>query len=131
MPSARRGGDWVVDWAWDTGCRSDRLVAAPNRHNQMPPKVPLPDPETLALQALAFLAGDDDRLERFIGLTGVDPGSLRTLARDPAGLGSVLDYLLGWEPLLLEFAAAHELKPESIAVARRKLPGGENAYDPS
>jgi hypothetical protein len=97
----------------------------------MPPKIPLPDPETLALQALAFIAGDDDRLERFIGLTGVDPASLRTIARDPAGLGSVLDYLLGWEPLLLEFAAAHALKPESIAIARRKLPGGENTYDPS
>jgi hypothetical protein len=89
----------------------------------MPPKIPLPDPETLALQALAFLVGDDDRLERFIGLTGIDPGSLRAIARDPAGLGAVLDYLLGWEPLLLEFAEAHALKPESIAIARRKLPG--------
>ena len=97
----------------------------------MTPKIPLPDPETLALQALAFIAGDDDRLERFIGLTGIDPAQLRALAQDPAGLGSVLDYLLGWEPLLLEFAEAHELKPESIAIARRKLPGGENTYDPS
>ena len=89
----------------------------------MPPKVSLPDPETLALQALAFIAGDDDRLERFIGLTGIDPGSLRNIARDPAGLGAVLDYLLGWEPLLLEFAEAHEIKQESVAIARRKLPG--------
>jgi hypothetical protein len=97
----------------------------------MPPKTPLPDPETLALQALAFIAGDDDRLERFIGLTGIAPASLRELAQSSAGLGAVLDYLLGWEPLLLEFAAAHELKPESIAAARRKLPGGENTYDPS
>jgi hypothetical protein len=96
----------------------------------MPPKTPLPDPETLALQALAYIAGDDDRLQRFIGLTGIEPGSLRALARDPAGLGAVLDYLLGWEPLLLEFAEAHELKPENIAAVRRKLPGGENTYDP-
>jgi hypothetical protein len=107
------------------------LVAQPNRHKPMPPKTPLPDPETLALQALAFIAGDDDRLERFIGLTGIDPGQLRAIAQDPAGLGSVLDYLLGWEPLLLEFAEAHDLKPEGIAIARRKLPGGENTYDPS
>ena len=89
----------------------------------MPPKVPTPDAETLALQALAFIAGDDDRLERFIGLTGIAPETLRDIARNPAGLGAVLDYLLGWEPLLLEFAEAHELKPESIAIARRKLPG--------
>lgn len=97
----------------------------------MPPKIPLPDPETLALQALAFIAGDDERLERFIGLTGIAPGSLREIARSPAGLGAVLDYLLGWEPLLLEFTEAHELPPESVAAARRKLPGGENTYDPS
>ena len=89
----------------------------------MPPKTPLPDSETLALQALAFIAGDDDRLERFISLTGIAPESLRQIARNPAGLGAVLDYLLGWEPLLLEFAEAHDLKPESIALARRKLPG--------
>jgi hypothetical protein len=97
----------------------------------MSAEIPLPDPETLALQALAYIAGDDDRLERFLGLTGIDPASLRGLARDPAGLGAILDYLLGWEPLLLEFAAVHELPPESIAAARRKLPGGENTYDPS
>jgi len=97
----------------------------------MPPKTPAPDPETVALQALAFIAGDDDRLERFIGLTGIAPGSLREIALAPAGLGAVLDYLLGWEPLLLEFAAAHDLKPESIAAARRKLPGGLSTYDPS
>jgi hypothetical protein len=97
----------------------------------MPPKPPAPDPEALALQALAFLAADDDRLQRFLGLTGIEPGALRGLARDPAGLGAVLDYLLGWEPLLLEFATAHELPPEIVAAARRKLPGGANSYDPS
>ena len=97
----------------------------------MPPKTPLPDPETLALQALTFIAGDDDRLQRFLSLTGIEPASLRGLAQDPAGLGAVLDYLLGWEPLLLEFAEAQSLPPESIAIARRKLPGGSSNYDPS
>ena len=97
----------------------------------MPPKPPIPDAETLALQALAFIAGDEDRLQRFLSLTGIEPGSLRGLAHDPDGLGAVLDYLLGWEPLLLEFAEAEKLPPERIAQARRKLPGGENTYDPS
>jgi hypothetical protein len=97
----------------------------------MPPKTPLPDPETLALQALTYIVGDDDRLQRFLSLTGIEPGSLRGLAQDPAGLGAVLDYVLGWEPLLLEFAEAGKLPPESIAAARRKLPGGANDYDPS
>src|SRR5690349_14065458 len=110
--AARRSGPiWPVVLAWDAGRRPDRLAQKPDRHKPMPPKVPLPDPETLALQALAFIAGDDDRLERFIGLTGADATQLRALAQNPAGLGAVLDYLLGWEPLLLEFAEAHDLKP--------------------
>lgn len=89
----------------------------------MKPKTSAPDPETLALQALAFLAADDDRLARFLGLTGIAPESLRGIAHDPAGLGAVLDYLLGWEPLLLDFAAAADIPPEAVARARRKLPG--------
>ena len=97
----------------------------------MPPKQPTPDAQTLALQALTFLASDDDRLQRFLNLTGIEPGSLRGLAQDPAGLGAILDYLLGWEPLLLEFAEAEKLPPESITAARRKLPGGADSYDPS
>ena len=97
----------------------------------MPPKTPTPDAETIALQALTYIASDDDRLQRFLSLTGIEPASLRGLAQDPAGLGAVLDYVLGWEPLLMEFAAAQDLPPPSIAAARRKLPGGPSSYDPS
>jgi hypothetical protein len=81
------------------------------------------DGETLALQALAFLAEDDERLTRFLGLTGIELAALRGLATDRAGLGAVLDYLLNWEPLLLEFAEAQQRAPESILRARQDLPG--------
>jgi hypothetical protein len=86
------------------------------------PKSPPPDPETLALQALAFLAADDDRLSRFLALTGIQGGQLREIAQDPHGLGAVLDYLLGFEPLLMEFAAEIGVEPRIIADQRRKLP---------
>ncbi|WP_374650326.1 DUF3572 family protein [Dongia sp.] len=86
------------------------------------PKSPPPDPEALALQALAFLTADEDRLSRFLGLTGLQGGQLREIARDPNGLGAVLDYLLGFEPLLLEFAAEIAVDPAIIASQRRKLP---------
>lgn len=82
-----------------------------------------PDGETVALQALAFLVADEERLSRFLGLTGIEMTSLRGLATDKAGLGAVLDYLLNWEPLLLEFAAAIEIAPEAIMQARADLPG--------
>ena len=38
--------------------------------------------ETIALQALAFLATDGERLERFLALTGMGPDELRTRARE-------------------------------------------------
>lgn len=82
-----------------------------------------PDGETVALQALAFLVEDDERLTRFLGLTGMELGSLRHVATDQLALGAVLDYFLNWEPLLLELATALELPPEAILRARHDLPG--------
>ena len=86
------------------------------------PKSPQPDPETLALQALAFLAAEDDRLHRFLALTGIESGQLKEIAVASHGLGAVLDYLLGFEPLLLEFAAAIDIDPAVIVQQRRQLP---------
>lgn len=86
-------------------------------------KADKPDAETLALQALAFLAADDARLSQFLTLTGLDLAQLREMAQNRAALGAILDYLLNWEPLLLEFATEVAIPPEAIAAARRTLPG--------
>ena len=76
---------------------------------------------SLAVSALTFIAADPDRLNRFLGLTGLGPENLRTAAADPAFLGSVLDYLVGDEKLLVEFAADAGLKPEAVARAHEAL----------
>jgi Protein of unknown function (DUF3572) len=79
--------------------------------------------EALALHALTFLAGDPQRLGRFLALTGTGPADLRTQAGEPAFLGGVLDYLLGDETLLLAFCKEYDLPPDVAAQARRLLPG--------
>lgn len=86
------------------------------------PKSPPPDPETLGLQALAFLIADDDRRNRFLALTGIQGDQLREIATTQHGLGAVLDYLLGFEPLLLEFAQSIEVEAAVIVAQRHKLP---------
>lgn len=79
--------------------------------------------ETAALQALGFVAGDPDRLARFMGLAGVSVDELKSRAADPAFLGGVLDFLLEDEPMLLEFCEASGLKPAALARLRGDLPG--------
>jgi Protein of unknown function (DUF3572) len=76
---------------------------------------------SLAVGVLAFIAADSDRLNRFLNLTGLGPDNLRTAAADPAFLGSVLDYLVADEELLVAFAANAALKPEAVARAHEAL----------
>jgi hypothetical protein len=83
--------------------------------------------ETLGLQALAFLVEENDRIERFLRLTGVDADDLPALAPQPSFLLAVLDHLAGHEPLLLEFARISNVAPELISHARRALGGGDQS----
>ncbi len=91
----------------------------------MPPRPPRnrPDPETLALLALAHIAGDEVLLPRLLALSGLDGASLKAGAGDPAVLGGVLDFILGDERLVTALAAQFDVPPEYFAWARRKLPG--------
>ncbi|MCB1519552.1 MAG: DUF3572 domain-containing protein [Hyphomicrobiaceae bacterium] len=77
--------------------------------------------ETAALRGLGFLAGDPERLGRFLSLTGMGPAELRAGARDPAMLAGVLEYLLGDETLLLVFTSEAGIAPESIAQCHHVL----------
>jgi uncharacterized protein DUF3572 len=73
--------------------------------------------EAIALQGLAFLAGDAERLRRFVMVTGLDPRELRARADSAELLSAVLDYLAGDESLLLVFTSSRGIAPQSIAAA--------------
>ena len=73
--------------------------------------------EEIGIYGLAFLAEDEDRLGRFLALTGAGPETLARARHDPEVLASVLEYFLGDEPLLLQFAAASETDPEAVQAA--------------
>lgn len=85
------------------------------------------DAELIGIQALGFLAGEAERLERFLALTGVLPEDLRRRAGEPELLAAVLDHVLADETLLFLFADATGLHPSEIADARRALPGGASS----
>lgn len=83
--------------------------------------------EALALQALAFIAGDEDRLGRFLAASGLGPAELRARVGDPTTLGFVLEFLLGDEEAVIAFAGEQQIDPGLPGRARALLPGGDAA----
>lgn len=81
--------------------------------------------ETLALQALGWLASHDDLLPVFLGSSGASEADLKARAADPVFLAAVLDFLMMDDAWVMEFCDAHSLPYERIMLARAALPGGE------
>ena len=77
--------------------------------------------EIVAVQALGFIAGDPERLGKFLAETGIGPQSLRAAAADPQFLVSVLDFVLRDDATVKAFAKVSELHPTNIAAARDVL----------
>jgi hypothetical protein len=74
--------------------------------------------EILALEALAWLAGQHDGITRFLAASGLEAADLRRAAGDRDFLASLLDFLLANEALLLEFCRDASISPQSIHKAR-------------
>ncbi len=81
--------------------------------------------ETLALQALGWLAANDDLLPVFLGSTGASEADVRARAEDPVFLGAVLDFLMLDDAWVIGFCDAQALPYARIMQARAALPGGE------
>jgi len=79
--------------------------------------------EGLAIQALTFIAGDSERLGRFLAITGIGPAQIRSAAQEPGFLIGVLDYLAGDDRLLAAFAAETGLNPADVGKALAALGG--------
>lgn len=84
--------------------------------------------EVIGLQALAWLATNDDLLPTFLGSTGTSEGDLRARAGDPQFLGAVLDFLMMDDAWVVGFCDAHTIPYERIMAARAALPGGEQVH---
>ncbi len=79
--------------------------------------------EAVALRALAFIAGDEDRFSRFLLSTGTTPDDVRRRAAEPDFLSGVIDHLMADDALLIAFAEDASLEPSAVVAARYLLPG--------
>ena len=90
----------------------------------MPTRIPN-DPVALALAALAATLSDERRAQRFLDLTGIGTGELRSRLDDPALLAALLRFLEAHEPDLVSVAGELGCKPDDLVEARRELEGGK------
>ena len=74
--------------------------------------------------ALLWLAGEPEALGQFLDGSGLRPTDLRARAGDPEFLGFVLEFVLGSDARVADFAASAGIRPEDPARARAVL-GGE------
>lgn len=88
--------------------------------NQSPGHTP-DDPETIALGALGWILTDEDRAGRLMGMTGLDPETLRDHLTERATLAAVLEFLANHEPDLLLAADALSRAPQDLIAAHRSL----------
>ena len=73
--------------------------------------------EALGVEALTFLAADQERLRDFIGASGIDPGDLRAAAGQPGFFRGVLSHVANDDALLVAFAASRGDRPERVGGA--------------
>lgn len=84
--------------------------------------------ETIALNALGWIASDDDILGGFLANSGLGIDDIRSRAAEPEFLGAVLDYILSADEMVLAVAAQINIRPEAVLTARLTLPGGAQMH---
>ncbi|WP_333815328.1 DUF3572 domain-containing protein [Tabrizicola sp.] len=80
--------------------------------------------QVLALQALGWIAAEDELFPLFLGATGANLGDLRARAADPDFLAAVLDFLLQDDRWVVAFCDAQGQAYTAPQAARAALPGG-------
>ena len=84
--------------------------------------------ETIALRALAWMAGRDGVLDGFLAATGASGDDLRERVSDPAFLVATLDHLMTEDALVTGFCDHEGVPYDTPARAREALPGGESVH---
>jgi hypothetical protein len=84
--------------------------------------------QVLALEALGWIASEDEIFPVFLTATGADLGDVRARAAEPEFQAAVLDFLLqddGWVVAFCDAQGHPYTAPQS---ARLALPGGADTF---
>lgn len=81
--------------------------------------------ETLAATAFSWVTEDEGRMNAFMAMTGAAPADMVANAASARFLGTVLDYILTEDALVIAFCDSSALPYTAVMQARGMLPGGE------
>lgn len=84
--------------------------------------------ETIALQALGWLVGNDDLCPTFLGASGSSIDDLRERATDPAFQASVLEFITMDDEWVVSFCDTVKIAYDQPLMARYALPGAEAVH---
>lgn len=79
--------------------------------------------QDLAVDILLHLANDPDELDKFMSVSGLQPGDLRSLQDRPDVALFLLDFLAEEDERICNFAAVLNMRPQDIMAARTVLSG--------
>ncbi|MGO4571067.1 DUF3572 domain-containing protein [Microvirga sp. 2TAF3] len=88
-------------------------------------KITVDEAENVALSAFSYITGDEERLSRFLAVSGLHVDTIRSAATAPGFLAGILDYVAADEPLLIALAKELQMKPERIMEAHWTLSPSE------
>jgi len=80
--------------------------------------------ETIGLQAVAWLAANDELFPVFMGATGASEADFRAGLEDPIFQASVLDFLMMDDAWVMSFCDSISIPYDRLMQARHSLPGG-------
>lgn len=81
--------------------------------------------ERIALSAFSYITNDEDRLNRFLAISGLRVDTIRIAAESAGFFAGILDYIASDEALLVGFAEAQNIKPEEVMQAHWTLSPSE------
>lgn len=80
---------------------------------------------SIAVEALGWLAANDELRPVFLGATGLQRDEVASRAQDPEFLGFVLDFLVMDDAWVQAFCDQADVPYDAPMTARSALPGGE------
>jgi len=88
-------------------------------------KMTVEEAESIALNAFSYITEDEERMSRFLSISGLRVDTIRIAAESAGFFAGILDYIASDEALLISFAEHANVKPERIMQAHWTLSPSE------